>query len=266
MEILIINVGFNEQQGFSRSIEFDLNIGAEAVDFDKIAKTEKLGPLELELRKLETIVKEIVGEMNYLKRREARMRDTNGKIKWKRYPGYMDQIVISRGSFRIDQRACQVVQLAFSLYLDYPWHMASLVFASFLQTKAIDRLDDLYTLHPTCTLTHTHAHIHPFRTHTITISSSLCECFFFVYPKIGLNSSQFIRVRIVLLPLLLLLEFIANLLDDLGTILEVIEVIVYLTRQTHPPFAIMLESWSHTVVFINDLFDEQALCFTIAVL
>lgn len=51
------------------------------MDFDKIAKTEKLGPLELELRKLETIVKEVVGEMNYLKRREARMRDTNGKIK-----------------------------------------------------------------------------------------------------------------------------------------------------------------------------------------
>lgn len=231
MEILIINVGFNEQQGFSRSIEFDLNIGAEAVDFDKIAKTEKLGPLELELRKLETIVKEIVGEMNYLKRREARMRDTNGKIKWKRYPGYMDQIVISRGSFRIDQRACQVVQLAFSLHLDYPRHMASLVFASFLQTKAIDRLDDLYTLHPHMyTHTHTRTHTH-FALHTITISSSLCECFFFVYSKIGLNSSQFIHVRIVLLLLLLLLlEFIADLLDDFGTILEVVEIIVYLTR------------------------------------
>ncbi|KAI7880638.1 hypothetical protein K492DRAFT_177713 [Lichtheimia hyalospora FSU 10163] len=82
----VLPEGFNEQQGFSRSIDFDLNIGAEAVDFDKIAKTEKLGPLELELRKLETIVKEVVGEMNYLKRREARMRDTNEstneRVKW----------------------------------------------------------------------------------------------------------------------------------------------------------------------------------------
>lgn len=43
-----------------------------------IAKNEKLGPLETELRKLETVVKEIVNEMQYLKRREARMRDTNG--------------------------------------------------------------------------------------------------------------------------------------------------------------------------------------------
>lgn len=81
----LLSLGFNEQQGFSRSIDFDLNIGAEAVDFDKIAKTEKLGPLELELRKLETIVKEIVSEMNYLKKREARMRDTNGKINDKGY-------------------------------------------------------------------------------------------------------------------------------------------------------------------------------------
>lgn len=137
-----------------------------------------------------------------------------------------DQIVISRGTFRIDQRTCQVVQLAFSLYLGYPWHMASLVFASFLQTKAVDRLDDLYTLHPTCT--HTHTHITPTRNHNILLS--LCECFFFVYSKIGLNSSQFIRVRIVLLLLLLLLKFIANLLDDFGTILEVVEIIVYLTR------------------------------------
>ena len=31
------------------------------------------------MRKLEGVVKEIVEELNYLKRREARMRDTNGE-------------------------------------------------------------------------------------------------------------------------------------------------------------------------------------------
>ncbi|KAI9321226.1 emp24/gp25L/p24 family/GOLD-domain-containing protein [Dichotomocladium elegans] len=72
--------GFNEQPDYTRSIELDLNLGAEAVDFDKLAKTEKLGPLEVELRKLESVVKEIVNEMNYLKRRETRMRDTNGEF------------------------------------------------------------------------------------------------------------------------------------------------------------------------------------------
>lgn len=46
-----------------------------------MANAEKLDPLELELRKLETVVKEIVDEMNYLKRREAKLRDTNGKAK-----------------------------------------------------------------------------------------------------------------------------------------------------------------------------------------
>jgi hypothetical protein len=37
-----------------------------------------LQPLELELRKLEKVVQEIWDEMEYLKKREAKMRDTNG--------------------------------------------------------------------------------------------------------------------------------------------------------------------------------------------
>jgi hypothetical protein len=50
------------------------------LDYSKIAKAEKLEPLELELRKLEKVVQEIWDEMEYLKRREAKMRDTNGKV------------------------------------------------------------------------------------------------------------------------------------------------------------------------------------------
>lgn len=38
---------------------------------------ESLSGLEVEMRKLEGVVKEIVDELNYLKKREARMRDTN---------------------------------------------------------------------------------------------------------------------------------------------------------------------------------------------
>jgi hypothetical protein len=44
------------------------------------ACTESLSGLEVEMRKLEGVVKEIVDELNYLKRREARMRDTNGRL------------------------------------------------------------------------------------------------------------------------------------------------------------------------------------------
>ncbi|KWU43121.1 hypothetical protein RHOSPDRAFT_35382 [Rhodotorula sp. JG-1b] len=62
---------------YERLIDLDVDIGADAVDYNAIAKQESLSGLEVEMRKLEGIVKEIVEELNYLKRREARMRDTN---------------------------------------------------------------------------------------------------------------------------------------------------------------------------------------------
>jgi hypothetical protein len=43
-----------------------------------IANQESLSLLEVEMRKLEAVVKEIVDELGYLQRREMRMRDTNG--------------------------------------------------------------------------------------------------------------------------------------------------------------------------------------------
>ncbi len=43
-----------------------------------IANQESLSILEVEMRKLEAVVKEIVDELRYLQRREMRMRDTNG--------------------------------------------------------------------------------------------------------------------------------------------------------------------------------------------
>ncbi|GAA6027172.1 hypothetical protein JCM8097_002453 [Rhodosporidiobolus ruineniae] len=62
---------------YSRLVDLDVDIGADAVDYNAIAKQESLSGLEVEMRKLEGVVKEIVDELNYLKRREARMRDTN---------------------------------------------------------------------------------------------------------------------------------------------------------------------------------------------
>jgi hypothetical protein len=43
-----------------------------------IANQESLSGLETEMRKLEGIVKEIVDEMDYLKKREERFQNTNG--------------------------------------------------------------------------------------------------------------------------------------------------------------------------------------------
>jgi len=61
----------------SRIIDLDVDIGADAVDYNAIANQESLSGLETEMRKLEGIVKEIVDEMEYLERREQRFADTN---------------------------------------------------------------------------------------------------------------------------------------------------------------------------------------------
>jgi len=61
----------------SRIVDLDVDIGADAVDYNAIANQESLSGLETEMRKLEGVVKEIVDEMDYLKRREERFLDTN---------------------------------------------------------------------------------------------------------------------------------------------------------------------------------------------
>ena len=63
--------------GAARSIELDVEIGADARDWNAIQAAEKLKPLEMELRRVEAIVGEVVNEMEYLRRREQRLRDTN---------------------------------------------------------------------------------------------------------------------------------------------------------------------------------------------
>jgi len=60
-----------------RIIDLDVDIGADAVDYNAIANQESLSGLETEMRKLEGIVKEIVEEMDFLKQREERFQNTN---------------------------------------------------------------------------------------------------------------------------------------------------------------------------------------------
>ncbi|KAJ7064741.1 emp24/gp25L/p24 family/GOLD-domain-containing protein [Mycena amicta] len=61
----------------SRIVDLDVDIGAEAVDYNAIANQESLSGLETEMRKLEGLLKEIVDEMGYLKKREERFSQTN---------------------------------------------------------------------------------------------------------------------------------------------------------------------------------------------
>ncbi|KAN0065113.1 vesicle coat component [Thecaphora frezii] len=59
------------------TIDLDVDIGADAVDYNAIANQESLSGLETEMRKLEAVALEIMNEMDYLKKREIKMRDTN---------------------------------------------------------------------------------------------------------------------------------------------------------------------------------------------
>ena len=58
-------------------MELDVEIGADAKDWNAIQAAEKLKPVEMDLRRIEAIVGEIVSEMEYLRRREVKLRDTN---------------------------------------------------------------------------------------------------------------------------------------------------------------------------------------------
>ncbi|KAL2071441.1 hypothetical protein VTL71DRAFT_12676 [Oculimacula yallundae] len=69
-----------------RHIELDIDIGADAKDWSAVQATEKLKPVETELRRMEEMVAEIVSEMDYLRTREQKLRDTNestnNRVKW----------------------------------------------------------------------------------------------------------------------------------------------------------------------------------------
>ena len=70
----------------TRSVELDIDIGADAKDWSAIQAGEKLKPVEAELRRISEVAKEVVDEMDFLRGREMRLRDTNEstneRVKW----------------------------------------------------------------------------------------------------------------------------------------------------------------------------------------
>ncbi|KAJ5990009.1 hypothetical protein N7522_010216 [Penicillium canescens] len=78
--------GHNGISNPSRPIELDVDIGADARDWNSIQSQEKLKPVETDLRRIEEMVTDIVTEMEYLRAREQRLRDTNEstneRVKW----------------------------------------------------------------------------------------------------------------------------------------------------------------------------------------
>ncbi|CAG8356365.1 unnamed protein product [Penicillium salamii] len=78
--------GHNGISNPTRPIELDVDIGADARDWNSIQHQEKLKPVETDLRRIEEMVTDIVTEMEYLREREQRLRDTNEstneRVKW----------------------------------------------------------------------------------------------------------------------------------------------------------------------------------------
>ncbi|KAM0708322.1 hypothetical protein Q7P35_004973 [Cladosporium inversicolor] len=69
-----------------RNVELDIDIGADAKDWNAIQAGEKLKPVEAELKRVSEVASEIVAELDYLRGREIRLRDTNEstneRVKW----------------------------------------------------------------------------------------------------------------------------------------------------------------------------------------
>lgn len=85
-DVCFRNVQTSSTPNLVRSVELDIDIGADAKDWNAIQSTEKLKPVEAELRRIEELVGEIVSEMEYLRGREQKLRDTNEstneRVKW----------------------------------------------------------------------------------------------------------------------------------------------------------------------------------------
>ncbi|PAA55201.1 hypothetical protein BOX15_Mlig008263g2 [Macrostomum lignano] len=64
-------------RGADLEVYVDVRHGAEAKNYDEIAKAQKLKPLEVELKRLEDLSESIVNDFAYMRSREEAMRDTN---------------------------------------------------------------------------------------------------------------------------------------------------------------------------------------------
>jgi hypothetical protein len=110
----------------SRHVELDIDIGADAKDWSAIQAGEKLQPVETELRRIEEMVAEVVAELDYLRIREQKLRDTNEstneRVKWFAF-GTMGmlvglgawQIVYLRAYFRFVIAACSQPSQAYTI-------------------------------------------------------------------------------------------------------------------------------------------------------
>ena len=149
----------------SRHVELDVDIGADAKDWSAIQAAEKLKPVETELRRIEEMVQEIVSEMDYLRTREQKLRDTNEstneRVKWFAF-GTMGMLV--------GLGAWQVVYLrAYFRYASFPLIVGESL-TDLLQVKAFD-IDIIGSVYGVTIVRLKCTYIH----HTLLVLSPICE-------------------------------------------------------------------------------------------
>lgn len=86
----------------SRDIELNVEIGSQARDWNQVQAAEKLKPTEAELRRIEEMTDEIQRELEYLKIRETRLRDTNESTN-RRVKGFSLIVVLTLVGFGVWQ-------------------------------------------------------------------------------------------------------------------------------------------------------------------
>jgi len=76
-EICFISRVPANRRGVRQEVSLVVKHGPEAKSYDELAKANKLGPLEVELKRLEDLSLSIVQDFAYMRSREEEMRDTN---------------------------------------------------------------------------------------------------------------------------------------------------------------------------------------------
>ena len=84
-KVCFSNRGRKGAPGAERRVLLDVKADIEAKDYSEVIQKEHLRPLELEFFKAEDALKQVAREFNYMRKREARMRETSestgGRIK-----------------------------------------------------------------------------------------------------------------------------------------------------------------------------------------
>ncbi|KAI8324540.1 hypothetical protein GQ54DRAFT_58944 [Martensiomyces pterosporus] len=89
--------------GRALTIQFKMDSGAMAEDYQKLLHEEKLKPMEVELRRTARILDDIQDELQYLKQREGTLRDANETMnsQVKRFSFFSIAVLISVAIYQV---------------------------------------------------------------------------------------------------------------------------------------------------------------------